>query len=80
MTKNVVVYTLEFCPKCEQVKETFAREGVKFLTKDLEDPRVMADLLFEDIVVREAPVVQIDGNFFTSEKIIDIQKLAMLAL
>lgn len=66
---DVVVYTLEFCPRCEILKEYLCARNIPFRVEDLSSAESMTELRINGIFVREAPVLQRGAKFLTSEDI-----------
>lgn len=71
MDKNeqLIVYTLEFCPNCELLKEYLTRRGIPYLVRDLSTAESMTELRVNGVFVNEAPVLQKDEEFLTSEEL-----------
>ena len=65
-TTQFIVYTLEFCPNCEILKEFLASRGVPFVECDMASAEALTELRMNGIFVREAPVLQKGEEFYTS--------------
>ncbi len=65
-TAQFIVYTLEFCPNCEILKEFLASRGVPFAECDMASAEALTELRMSGIFVREAPVLQKGETFYTS--------------
>lgn len=65
-TAQFIVYTLEFCPNCEILKEFLASRGVPFVECDMASAEALTELRMNGIFVREAPVLQKGEAFYTS--------------
>jgi glutaredoxin len=64
---QLIVYTLEFCPNCELLKEFLAGRGIPFVVRDLSTAESLTELRVNGVFVNEAPVLQNDDRFLTSE-------------
>lgn len=65
-TAQFIVYTLEFCPNCEILKEFLASRGVPFVECDMASAEALTELRMNGIFVQEAPVLQKGDEFYTS--------------
>ncbi|CVK31635.1 hypothetical protein MBBA_0389 [Methanoculleus bourgensis] len=65
-TTQFIVYTLEFCPNCEILKEFLASRGVPFVECDMASAEALTELRMNGIFVQEAPVLQKGDAFYTS--------------
>ena len=65
-TAQFIVYTLEFCPNCEILKEFLASRGVPFTECDMASAEGLTELRMNGVFVQEAPVLQKDDTFYTS--------------
>ena len=63
---NCTVYTLEFCPHCEILKDFLGRAGISYTILDLSTAEALTELRMNGIFVQEAPVLQIEKTFLTS--------------
>jgi glutaredoxin len=66
---ELTVYTLEDCPNCEKLKDALAREGIPFRVASLMDPAALTELRINAVFPQEAPVLQIDDDFYESPEI-----------
>jgi len=66
---QLTVYTLEFCPNCELLKEFLAGRGIPFVVRDLSTAESLTELRVNGVFVNEAPVLQNDDRFLTSEEL-----------
>ncbi len=64
---DVIVYTLEFCPRCEILKEYLRGRNIAFRVEDLSSAESMTELRINGVFVKEAPVLQKGRTFLTSE-------------
>jgi glutaredoxin len=65
---QLIVYTLEFCPNCELLKEFLSGRGIPFVVRDLSTAESLTELRVNGVFVNEAPVLQNDDLFLTSEE------------
>ena len=68
---DYTVYTLEFCPHCEVLKDYLGRAGIAYNILDLSTPEALTELRMNGIFVQEAPVLQIKKTFLTSADLFD---------
>jgi glutaredoxin len=64
--KEAIIYTLEFCPKCEVLKEYFKGNGISYSERDMSSAESLTDLRVSGVFVTEAPVLRKDTRFLTS--------------
>lgn len=62
-----IVYTLEFCPKCEILKDFLISHQIPFTVVDMSSAKALTELRVNGIFVQEAPVLQMDKKFLTSK-------------
>ncbi|MEI7648230.1 MAG: glutaredoxin family protein [Methanomicrobiales archaeon] len=72
---QLIVYTLEFCPNCEILKGFLKKGGFAFLERDLSTAESLTELRMNGVFVNEAPVLQKNDDFFTSEVLFPSNKL-----
>jgi glutaredoxin len=72
--KKLGVYTSSGCPKCSMLKKWLKDRGFAFEEKTL-DMEVTADLIMKNVVVLSAPVLEIEGTFYTEDQLFDGDKL-----
>jgi glutaredoxin len=65
MTRQIIVYSLEYCPHCEELKEYLKRNKILFSEQDMSTAESLTELRVNGIFVNEAPVVQKDSVFLT---------------
>lgn len=65
-TPQLIIYTLEFCPNCELLKEYLTRRGISFSVRDMRAPASLTELRVNGVFVQEAPVLQHQSSFLTS--------------
>ena len=64
---QLIVYTLEYCPNCEILKGFLKTGGYAFSERDLSTAESLTELRMNGVFVNEAPVLQKNEDFFTSE-------------
>lgn len=65
-TAQFIIYTLEFCPNCEILKEFLASRNVAFIECDMASAEGLTELRMNGVFVQEAPVLQKGDAFYTS--------------
>jgi len=63
---DVIIYTLEFCPNCELLKEYLKNQEIPFSEQDMSSAESLTDLRVNGVFVQEAPVLRKDSGFLTS--------------
>lgn len=63
---QLVVYSLEFCPNCEILKEYLKHMKISYAERDLSSAESLTELRINGIFVQEAPVLQRGSMFLTS--------------
>ena len=72
---QLIVYTLEYCPNCEILKGFLKTGGYAFTERDLSTAESLTELRMNGVFVNEAPVLQKNDDFFTSEVLFPSGKL-----
>ncbi len=77
MAKNpqLIVYTLEHCPNCDQLKGFLKKNAHKYSERDLSSAESLTELRINGVFVSEAPVLQKGEVFFTSADLFPKGKL-----
>lgn len=65
-TPQLIIYTLEYCPNCELLKEFLTQQGIPFVERDMRTPASLTELRVNGVFVQEAPVLQHESSFLTS--------------
>jgi len=61
MTKNIVLYTKDYCPYCKRAKALLTKKGVKFTNIEVaDDPKLMAEMIEKAGGRRTVPQIFID--------------------
>jgi glutaredoxin-like protein NrdH len=68
--QSVIVYSTPLCAPCEALKRALKARGVSFRTVDLLMDEAAAERL-EDQGIRSAPVLEVDGRFYTGAALAD---------
>jgi len=72
---QLIVYTLEYCPNCEILKGFLKTGGYAFTERDLSTAESLTELRMNGVFVNEAPVLQKNDDFFTTEVLFPSGKL-----
>jgi len=72
---QLIVYTLEFCPNCDLLKGFLKAGGYAFTERDLSTAESLTELRMNGVFVSEAPVLQVNEDFFTSADLFSTGKL-----
>lgn len=77
MPKNpdLVVYSLECCPHCDELKVFLKKKNCTYSERDLASAESLTELRVNGVFVNEAPVLQIGEDFFTSADLFPAGKL-----
>jgi len=65
-THDLIVYTLEFCPNCDALKQFLKQRLFRFQERDLSTAESLTELRINGVFVTEAPVLQQKERFLTS--------------
>ena len=63
---ELIVYTLEYCPNCETLKEYLTRNAIPYRETDMSGAAALTELRINGIFVNEAPVLQAGSVFLVS--------------
>lgn len=66
-----IVYTLEFCPRCEILKEYLTSHNIEFNVADMSSAASLTEMRMNGVFVQEAPVLQKAKKFLTSKELFD---------
>ena len=66
---TVTVYTTTVCPRCKALKRFLTEQNVPFSEGNLEEPEAVVELRINGVFVMEAPVLQVDDSYYTSEEL-----------
>jgi len=72
--KKLVVYTSEGCFKCSMLTSWLRVREFAFEEKTL-DTEATADLIMKNVVVMSAPVLEVEGTFYTEDQLFDGTKI-----
>lgn len=73
--QELVVYTLEYCPNCELLKEYLAQKGISYIERDMRTPASLTELRVNGVFVQEAPVLQNESMFLTTRDLFSSGKV-----
>ncbi|MBP7120181.1 MAG: glutaredoxin domain-containing protein [Methanolinea sp.] len=65
---DLIVYTLEFCPNCDTLKQFLMQKTARYEERDLSTAESLTELRINGIFVNEAPVLQQKDRFLTSSE------------
>ena len=72
---QLIVYTLEYCPNCDNLKGFLKKSGYTYFERDLSTAESLTELRMNGVFVNEAPVLQKDSDFFTSADLFPAGKM-----
>jgi glutaredoxin len=72
---KVVLYKTPDCPRCRLVAAHLERLRIDFETRDMSDPAVVTDLRCEGVFTLAAPVLQVDDDYFTEDRLFQDGKM-----
>lgn len=72
---QLIVYSLEFCPNCEILKDFLKKGKHTYDERDLSSAESLTELRVNGIFVNEAPVLQQNEDFYTSADLFPSGKL-----
>jgi hypothetical protein len=72
---QLTVYTLEYCPNCDNLKVFLKKGGYTYFERDLSTAESLTELRINGVFVNEAPVLQKDSDFYTSADLFPAGKL-----
>jgi hypothetical protein len=72
---QLTVYTLEYCPNCDNLKVFLKKSGYTYFERDLSTAESLTELRINGVFVNEAPVLQKDSDFYTSADLFPTGKL-----
>ncbi len=64
-----IVYSLEFCPRCELLKEYLTSRSIPFTVTDMSSAVALTELRVNGIFVQEGPVLQSGKKFLTTKEL-----------
>jgi hypothetical protein len=72
---QLIVYTLENCPNCDQLKGFLKKNAYTYSERDLSSAESLTELRVNSVFVNEAPVLQKGEVFYTSADLFTDGKL-----
>jgi len=61
--RELIVYTLEYCPNCETLKEYLETKKIEFSERDMGTAESLTELRVNGVFINEAPVLQCGSEF-----------------
>ena len=71
----VVLYKTPDCPRCRLVAAHLERLRIDFETRDMSNPAILTDLRCEGVFTLAAPVLQVEGHYFTEDRLFESGKM-----
>lgn len=65
----LTVYSTECCPKCQILKTYLKDNNVPFISKNLEDPKTLAELTYNYRLISVAPVIESNNRYLEPDQI-----------
>lgn len=65
------IYSTSSCPRCEQLKNMLKGWGIDYEAVDMATPEALTELRINSVFTLTAPVLQVDGEFYTVEQLFD---------
>jgi glutaredoxin len=72
---QLIVYTLEHCPNCDQLKGFLRKNAHTYSERNLSSAESLTELRINSVFVNEAPVLQKGEVFYTSADLFPNGKL-----
>ncbi len=69
------IYTTPDCPRCEQLKAFLERRGVSFEVVDMTTAEALTELRVNGVFTMSAPVLEVNGRFYTTGDLFDGDRL-----
>lgn len=64
-----IVYTLEFCPRCEILKDFLKSHNIEYTVADMSSAAALTEMRMNGVFVQEAPVLQKGKTFLTTKEL-----------
>ncbi|MDI9616459.1 MAG: glutaredoxin family protein [Methanothrix sp.] len=74
------IYTTPDCPRCEQLKAFLESRGVSFEVVDMTTAEALTELRVNGVFTMSAPVLEMNGRFYTTGDLFDGDRLRELKL
>ncbi|WP_292485945.1 glutaredoxin family protein [Methanohalobium sp.] len=68
---EIIIYTTETCPKCEQLKKLLKSNNIAFKEADMSTPEALTELRVNGVFDVTAPILQIGDKFLTNDELFD---------
>ena len=72
---ETVIYTSRGCVRCAMLKKWLENKNIGFIEKNLDDVKVMANLIMRNAVILAAPALEVEDGLLTEDRIFDEQGL-----
>jgi len=72
---KVILYKTLDCPRCRLVAAHLERLRIDVETRDMSQAEVLTDLRCEGVFTLAAPVLQVDGHYFTEDRLFQDGKM-----
>ncbi len=66
---DIIVFTLETCPRCEQIKSAMLDAGIEFEEMRMDSAEGVTELRINQCFATEAPVVHFRGEMLESNNL-----------
>lgn len=66
---KIIIYTTSMCSGCRMLKTWLKKHHLIFEEKNVEDTKVLAELIFAIDYVSTVPILEVDGKFYIGEEI-----------
>jgi glutaredoxin len=66
---EIKLYATAVCPKCKRLKDFLQSQGITFQELDMQSPEGITELRFAGCFALEAPVLQVNNDFYTTRQI-----------
>lgn len=66
---KIIIYTLEVCPNCIQLKEALKELNIKYKEADMQSAESITEMRVGGCWAFEAPVLQVEDDFYETKDI-----------
>jgi len=73
--EEIKIYTKEFCPNCEILKEYLIEHDIVYQEYNLDDSDVIAELMADMVFIAYAPVLKIGEEYYYDNSLFEGGKL-----
>ena len=71
----VTVFSTKKCPNCVTLKKWLKTHKIRFKEKNMEEPKIMSELIMRDVYSLSTPVLQVNDKFFLPNEMFRENKL-----